>query len=95
MEKLCPYCEENFNTGFLNQATCHKERCKQQYIAQRMRINHLKRHGKETVEDLENLDRSTLSGFYTYMKKRPFYFQSLSSMVPTSQNIKEYFYALM
>ena len=92
MKKLCPYCEKEFDTGFSNQATCNKDRCKQQHVSERMRINYLKRQGKDPEEDLEDLDRSTFPGFFTYMKKRPFYFQALSTLPPTQQNIKDYFY---
>lgn len=92
MEKICPYCDETYQTIHANQISCDKSDCKYQHEAKRTMIKRLKRQGKDIIEDLEDWDRGTFSGFYMYMKKRPYYFQELSSMLPTSQNIKEYFY---
>ncbi len=93
MEKVCPYCEREYQTSFEHQIACHRLSCKQQHISKRMRKNHLSRTNQIVIEgDLEDCDRSTFSGFLSYMRKRPFYFEMLSSMDPTPENIKEYFH---
>jgi hypothetical protein len=93
MEKICPCCNEPYQTSWSNQIACHKLQCKTQYTAQHLKENQLKRLGRYTgKEDLEDIDRSSFMGFYTYMKMRPFYFQDLSSMTPTPEHIKEFYY---